>query len=151
MIHPKTASIWCFDIVFWMIWVLGIRSELLEEENSVTIWHQNSHDTRLGDAVNAHCKISVSLTRLSTVLTLKTTNDEKKKYFGVSEITKTNYVNYRNSTEFSKYIWQSNDLNITPKISWEIATVIRCAAICLTEKLFIIKSFDNNQLLNKKS
>ena len=81
----------------------------------------------------------------------------KKKYFGVSEITKTNYVNYRNSTEFSKYIWQLDDLSITPKISWEIATVIRCAAIidccklCPTEKLFIIKSFDNNQLLNKKS
>ena len=46
---------------------------------------------------------------------------------------------------------------MTPKISWEIAAVIKCATrtdcckLCLTEKLFIIKSFDNNQLLNKKS
>ena len=46
---------------------------------------------------------------------------------------------------------------MTPKISWEIAVVIKCAAridcckLCVTEKLFIIKSFDNNQLLNKKS
>ena len=118
---------------------------------------------------------------------------------------------YRNSTEQSKYIWQLKDLNKTPKISWEIAAVIRCAAridcckSCLTEKLslcekcpyselfwsafsriwteygeilrispysvrmlknvdqnnyeyghflhsvFIIKSFENKQLLNKKS
>ena len=46
---------------------------------------------------------------------------------------------------------------MTPKISQEIAAVIRCAArvdcckLYLTEKLFIIKSFDNNQLLKKKS
>ena len=46
---------------------------------------------------------------------------------------------------------------MTPKISWKIVAVIRCAArincckLCVTEKLFIIKSFDNNQLLNKKS
>ena len=46
---------------------------------------------------------------------------------------------------------------MTPKILWEIAAVIRCAAkincfkLCLTEKLCIIKSFDNKQLLNKKS
>ena len=92
---------------------------------------------------------------------------KKKFYFGVSETPSKerfrnhkkefNFVKYRNSTELSKYIWQLKDLNITPKISWEIAAVIRCAAridcckLCLTEKLFIIKSFDNNQLLNKKS
>ena len=46
---------------------------------------------------------------------------------------------------------------MTPKILWEMASVIRCAAsidcckLCLTEKLFIIKSFDNNRLLNKIS
>ena len=82
-------------------------------------------------------------------------NDEKKFYFGVSETPfkerfrnhkkEFNYAKYRNSTELSKYIWQLKDLNMTPKISWEIAAVIRCAAridcckLCLTEKLFIIK------------
>ena len=48
----------------------------------------------------------------------------------VSEITKKefNCVKYRNSTELSKYIWQLKDLNIAPKILWEIAAVMRCAA-----------------------
>ena len=87
-------------------------------------------------------------------------NDENKFYFGVSETPfkerfrnhkkEFNYVKYRNSTELSKYIWQLKDLNITPKISRDIAAVIRCAIrvdwpkLCLTEKLFIIKSFGNN-------
>ena len=31
------------------------------------------------------------------------------------------------------------------------ATRIDCCKLCLTERLFIIESFDNNQLLNKKS
>ena len=79
----------------------------------------------------------------------------------VSEIKKknnnSNYVKYKNGTELPKYIWQLKYLNMRPSISWEIAAVIRCAAridcckLCLTGKLFIIKSFDNTQLLNKKS
>ena len=94
-------------------------------------------------------------------------NDEKIFYFGGPETPfkerfrnhkkEFNYAKYRNSTELSKYIWQLKDLNMTPKISWEIAAVIRwaartdCCKLCLTEKLFIIRSFDNNQMLNKKS
>ena len=35
--------IWCFDIVFWTIWVL----RTLKEEDSVTIWRQKLRDTRL--------------------------------------------------------------------------------------------------------
>ena len=31
------------------------------------------------------------------------------------------------------------------------AARISCCKLCLTEELFVIKSFDNNQLLNKKS
>ena len=88
-----------------------------------------------------------------------------KRNFGVSETPfkkrfrnhkkEFNYAKYRNSIELSKYICQLKDLNMTPKILWEMASVIRCAAsidcckLCLTEKLFIIKSFYNNQLLNK--
>ena len=94
-------------------------------------------------------------------------NDEKKFYFKFSEAPfkerfrnhkkEFNYAKYRNSIELSKYIWQLKDLNMTPTISWEIAAVIRGEAridyckLCLTEKLFIIKSIDNNQLLNKES
>ena len=61
------------------------------------------------------------------------------------------------NTELFKYIWQLKNLTITAKISCRIAVVIICAAridcckLCLTEKLLIIKSFDNNQLLNEKS
>ena len=46
---------------------------------------------------------------------------------------------------------------MTPKISWENPALIRCEAridcckLYLSEELFIIKSFDNNQLLNKQS
>ena len=95
------------------------------------------------------------------------TNDEKKFYYGVSETPfkerfrnhkrDFNHDRYRNSTELSKYIWQLNDLNIIPKITWEIAAIVRsatkidCCKLCLTEKLFIIKSIHNDQLLNKKS
>ena len=53
-------------------------------------------------------------------------NHKKKFYFWVSKTAfeeryrnhkkECNYVKYRNSTELSKYIWQLNDLNITPKI-----------------------------------
>ena len=94
------------------------------------------------------------------------TNDEKF-YSGVSETpfkerfenhkTEFCYAKYRNSTQLSTYIWQLRDLQMTPKVSWEIAAVSKCETridsckLCLTEKLFIIKSFDNNQLLNKKS
>lgn len=94
-------------------------------------------------------------------------NDEKKFYFGVSETPfkerfrnhkkEFTHAKYRNSTELSKYIWQLKDLNVTPKLTWDIMAVIKseaninCCKLCLSEKLFIIKSFDNNQLLNKKS
>ena len=95
------------------------------------------------------------------------TNDEKKFYYGVAETPfkerfrnhkrDFNHVRYRNTTELSKYIWQLKDLNIIPIITWEIAAIVKsatkidCCKLCLTEKLFIIKSIDNDQLLNKKS
>ena len=94
-------------------------------------------------------------------------NSENKFYFGVSRTPfkerfrnhkkELNYVKYRNRTKLSIYIWQLKDLNITPKISWEIAAVIRYAVridycnLCLSENLFIMKSLDNSYLLNKKS
>ena len=37
VIQVVAASIWCFDIAAWMIWVLETRSLLLKEENTVTI------------------------------------------------------------------------------------------------------------------
>ena len=63
-------------------------------------------------------------------------NVENNFYFGVSETPfkesfrnhkkEFNYAKYRNSTELSKCIWKLKVLNMTPKISWEIAALIRC-------------------------
>ena len=65
-------------------------------------------------------------------------NVENNFYFGVSETPfkesfrnhkkEFNYAKYRNSTELSKCIWKLKVLNMTPKISWEIAALIRCEA-----------------------
>ena len=38
-IQVVAASVWYFDIAFWM----------LKEESSVTVWRQKSRDTRLGN------------------------------------------------------------------------------------------------------
>ena len=45
---PKhSQSGWCFEMVFWMIWVLKTPFYLtFVKRNSVTIWRQKSCDTR---------------------------------------------------------------------------------------------------------
>ena len=100
-------------------------------------------------------KISIWLPRLSTVLALKMTKMRKRNFilgFPKHLSRRVSNVKYRNSTELSKYIWHFKNLNITPKILWEIAAVIRCATkidcckLCLTEKLYIV-SFGNSQLV----
>ena len=95
------------------------------------------------------------------------TNDERKFYLGVSEAPfKERFRNhkkefthkkYRNSTKFSKYIWQLNDANIVPTVTWKVVakvfsdTKINFCKLCLTEKVFIINALNDSQLLNKKS
>ena len=94
-------------------------------------------------------------------------NEQRKFDLGVSNIPFREYfqsntkelknVIYRNDIELSKYIWQLKGTGLTPNVTWTIAakiyskTRISFCKFCCTEKLFIINSFDKNQLLNKKN
>ena len=94
-------------------------------------------------------------------------NKPDKKYFGISETSfKDRYNNhtrdfrhkeYVNSTELSKYIWKLKDEGETPSITWNIMSVVNCrprggvCRLCLTEKLWLLKHFNDVNLLNKKS
>ena len=94
-------------------------------------------------------------------------NNEKKIYIGLAETTfKQRYNNhvksfrhrdYSKEAELSKYIWKLKDDHINPILNWKILKTIkshlssnRCV-LCLSEKFFIIKNFDNGNLLNKIS
>ena len=84
------------------------------------------------------------------------TNNEKKLYLGVTETPfKERFRNHekefthkkhRNSTEFSKYIWQLKDANIAPIVTLKAVakvfsdTKIKFCNLCLTEKVFIINA-----------
>ena len=86
-----------------------------------------------------------------------------KKYFGISEtLFKDRYNNHGrdfrhkedvNSTDLSKYISKLNDEGET----WNIKSVVNChlrggvCRLCLTEKLWLSKNFNDVNLLNKKS
>ena len=64
---------------------------------------------------------------------------------------------YRNSNELSKYIWELIDTNISPIIEWSIfrkvlsKTQLDVYKLCLPQKLYIIKSLNETNLLNKKA
>ena len=64
---------------------------------------------------------------------------------------------YRNSTEFSKYVWQLKDANITSIVTWKVVakafsdTKINFSKLCLTGKVFMINALNDTQFLNKKS
>ena len=94
-------------------------------------------------------------------------NNEKKYYLGLSETTfkeryrnhkkESNHSKYQNSTELSKYIWKLKRDKIDFTIKWSIvervngnANSTRCN-LCLTEKLWIINSINDENCLNKKS
>ena len=57
--------------------------------------------------------------------------------------------------ELSKYIWKLKDEGETPSITWNIS-VVNCrprgglCRLCLTEKLWLLKHFNDVNLLNKK-
>ena len=90
-----------------------------------------------------------------------------KKYFRISETPfKDCYNNhmrdfrhkgYVNSTELSKYIWKLKDEGETPSITWNTMSVVNyhprggVCRLCLTEKLWLLKHFNDVNLLNKKS
>jgi hypothetical protein len=92
---------------------------------------------------------------------------KEKSYIGISENTfKLRFANhlksfnatrYKNDTELSKEIWRLKDAGTIPIIKWNI--IKRCQSynpstercnLCLNEK-FLIMTFDNGFLLNKKS
>ena len=58
--------------------------------------------------------------------------------------------------ELSKYIWKLKDEGETPSITWNIMSVVNCrprggvCRLCLTEKLWLLKHFNDVNLLNKK-
>ena len=95
------------------------------------------------------------------------TNNEQKYYLGLAETTfkerhrnhkkDMNHSKYENSTELAKYIWKLKRDNIDFTIKWSIVERVngnanskRCN-LCLTEKLWIINSINDENCLNKKS
>ena len=86
-----------------------------------------------------------------------------KNCFGISETPfKDRYNNhsryfrhkeYLNSTELSKYTWKLKDI---PSLTWNIMSVVNyrprggVCRLCLTEKLWLLKHFNDVNLLNKK-
>ena len=90
-----------------------------------------------------------------------------KKYFGIAETSfKDRFRNhardfrhkkYVNSTELSKYMWKLKDENITASIKWNIMSIAHgipnsgVCKLCLTEKFWLLKNFNDEHLLNKKS
>ena len=98
------------------------------------------------------------------------TNDkdqEKKRHIGLAETPfkerfrnhKKSFNNkkYHNETELSKYVWSLKNADKTPSVQWSILKTIKSplsshsCLLCLTEKLHIINSFDDANLLNKRS
>ena len=94
-------------------------------------------------------------------------DDEKKFYIGLTETdfkqrfnnhTKSfRHRKYSKETELSKYVWNLKDQEKSPIVTWSIIKRVKAKAtanyckLCLTERHYIIKSLDNNQLLNVKS
>ena len=93
-------------------------------------------------------------------------NDEKKRYIGLTEPTlKTRYGNhvksfkhrkYSKETELPKYIWELKDDNKVLIIKWKILKTITSRLnsnrfiLCLSEKFFIVKNWDDMNLFKKK-
>ena len=98
-----------------------------------------------------------------------TTDNDHKFYYGTSETTfkqriilnhtrDFKHVKYKHATEqLAKYIWQLKNNNFNYNIKWSIASNVYVYAnslsckICLMQKYWIIKYFDDQNLINKKS
>ena len=89
-----------------------------------------------------------------------TTDNDHIFYYGTSETTfKHCHSNHtRDFKQLAKYIWQlKNNKNKNYSIKWSIASKVYGYAnslsckLCLMEKYWIIKYFDDSNLLNKKS
>ena len=94
-------------------------------------------------------------------------NKPDKKYFGIVETSFKDrfrnltrdfrHKNYGNSTELSKCMLQFKDEKITATIKWNIMSIVHgtpkggICKLCLTEKFWLLKYFNDEHLLNKKS
>jgi hypothetical protein len=94
-------------------------------------------------------------------------SNENKFYIGLAETTfKERYGNhkkdikhekYKNSTELAKYVWSLKNQGIPYAISWRIINKVYCNAnqkmcnLCLSEKLLIIESLNDQEMLNKRT
>ena len=95
-----------------------------------------------------------------------TVEGEEKKYIGSTVHFKKRYYSHKdsfrnnankNATTLSSFVWEKN-LNPDPNIKWSILSKAypyqkgsRSCDLCLTEKLFISRTFNNQQYLNKRS
>ena len=112
---------------------------------------------------NGECQTSSVIYKADVV---NDSNDEKF-YFRLADTTfKERYRNhirdfkyekYENSTELAKYIWQLKRDNISFSVKWTVITKVYgspnplLCKLCLTEKLWIINSINDGNMLNKKS
>ena len=94
------------------------------------------------------------------------TNDEHKKYLGAAEtLLKERYSNhigdfkpkrYMKCTQLSRYIWSLKNEGITPIVKRRTVQINNnkfspdYCKLCLTEKIFIIKSLKDCNFLNKR-
>ena len=64
---------------------------------------------------------------------------------------------YVSSAELSKYMWKLKDEETTANIKWNIMSIVQGnpkGGVCnfyLAEKFYLLKNFDDEHLLNKKS
>ena len=98
------------------------------------------------------------------------TNDqtqEQKFYYGISDTPfKERYENHKKSfrhkeysteTDLAKYCWELKNKGAVPTVKFSIAkcvkgkSLINNCSLCLSEKLFIIRSLNDVNMLNKKS
>ena len=94
-------------------------------------------------------------------------NAEHKFYIGLAETTfKQRFANhtkafkhskYEHNTELSKYVWKLKAVDIVPIVKWSILKTVNSVPklnnckLCLSEKLYIIESLGDNDMLNKRS
>ena len=166
------------DVTFYLI--NGIYKPYREANDNSSYIHKNSCHNRatLHPATTLYgcnCRVKDSCPLNGECLTPKlvyradienNSNNEKKYYLGLSETTfkeryrnhkkESNNSKYQNSTELSKYIWKLNRGKTGFTIKWSIvervngnANSTRCN-LCLTEKLWIINSINDENCLNKK-
>ena len=129
----------------------------------------NPKQTSLGCSCRSkdNCPLDVELLTPNVIYCADITTDyDHKFYYGTSETTFKHchsnhtrdfkHVKYQHATELAVYIWQLKNNNFNYSIKWVIASKVYGYAnslsckLCFMEKYWIIKYFDNPNLLNKK-